>query len=294
MKESRATGRAGCFEPGARDPIDPGARCHVGRQMILSDERRAGEIAEIERFNLIGTAMRVLQAFLNCFRGEGAQIAVGKCSERSFPDADYGYGSHMLSEYRRNEAQLRPQPADNLTMTLRVFLLCLAFSLTVAAQGPFGKKKGSAPASSGPKMSSTQQSNVDKLKGDLATMQAGSQVTPAMKQQLAADLTAMCEGATKPSQASIDKLATDLTAAMADKKLSQAEIAKLTADIYKVLNSAGISADEFNAVVADAKAILTASGVNKNSVQLIVADLQAIGAEFQTQHPTSKTLFRKK
>jgi len=178
-------------------------------------------------------------------------------------------------------------------MIIRVSALCLALALTLGAQGPFGKKKGSSTPSSGPKMSSTQQSNVDKLKSDLAAMQANSQVTPAMKQQLAADLTAMCEGATKPSQASIDKLAADLAAAMADKKLSQAEIAKLTADVYKVLNSAGISADEFNAVVADAKAILTASGVNKSTVQLIVADLQAIGAELQAQHPASKPLLRK-
>ena len=102
-----------------------------------------------------------------------------------------------------------------------------------------------------------------------------------MKQQLAADLTAMAEGATTPSQATVQKLVNDLTAATADKSLSSREIAQLTSDFNKVLNSAGISVSEFNAVVSDAQTILKASGVSSADATLIAADLKAIGAEVQ-------------
>ena len=122
---------------------------------------------------------------------------------------------------------------------------------------------------------------MEKLKRDLESMKGKSQVTPQMKQQLAADLTAMAEGATKPSQASLQKLVNDLTAATADKNLSSREIAQLSSDFYKVLNSAGISAAEFNAVVSDAQTLLKASGVGSADVALIASDLKGIGAEVQ-------------
>lgn len=167
-------------------------------------------------------------------------------------------------------------------MLTRILCITLTAAALLAAQGPFAGKKKSAPPSDMPA-----HTNVDKLKSDLSAIQGKSQVTPAMKQQLANDLMAMCDGATKPSQASVQKLANDLADAIADKKISPAEMAKLTADLNKVLNSAGISMDEFNAVVSDAKAILTASGVTKSDVQLIVSDLQAIGAELKKYAPSS-------
>ena len=101
----------------------------------------------------------------------------------------------------------------------------------------------------------------------------GAPTSQSGEQQLATDLTAMAEGATKPSQAN--------EAAAADKNLSSREIAQLTSDFNKVLNSAGISVSEFNAVVSDAQTILKASGISSSDAALIAADLKAIGAEVQ-------------
>ncbi len=167
-------------------------------------------------------------------------------------------------------------------MTIRLISVLILAALALPAQGPFAAKKRSTSTTS-----TQQHPNVDKLQADLAALLSKSQVTPAMKQQLANDLMAMCDGATKPSQASVQKLADDLSAALADKKISQRELAKLTADLQAVLNSANISMDEFTAVVNDAKTILTASGVSKADVQMIVADLQAIGAELKKHVPST-------
>jgi hypothetical protein len=165
-------------------------------------------------------------------------------------------------------------------------LLCLTLCAALEAQ-PHLPKRGAPTSQSGEhkpdgsNLSTTQQRNVEKLKGDLESIKGKSQVTPQMKQQLAADLTAMAEGATKPSQATVQKLVNDLTAAAADKSLSSREIAQLTSDFNKVLNSAGISVPEFNAVVSDAQTILKASGVTSADSAMIATDLKAIGAEVQ-------------
>jgi len=138
-------------------------------------------------------------------------------------------------------------------------------------------------------ISTTQQRNVEKLKGDLESIKGKSQVTPQMKQQLAADLTAMAEGAAKPSQSSVQKLVNDLTAATMDKSLSSREIAQLTNDFYKVLNSGGISVSEFNAAVTDAQTMLKASGVSSADAAMIATDLKAIGAEVQKSAQGAQT-----
>jgi hypothetical protein len=162
-------------------------------------------------------------------------------------------------------------------MSNRLFL-CLALCAALEAQ-PHLPKRGAPSSQSGEhkpdgsNLSATQQRNLEKLKGDLEAIKGKSQVTPQMKQQLAADLTAMADGATKPSQATVQKLVNDLTAATADKNLSSHEIAQLTNDFYKVLNSAGISASEFNAAISDAQAILKGSGVTSADAALVASDL---------------------
>src|SRR5258708_39528073 len=72
---------------------------------------------------------------------------------------------------------------------------------------------------------------------------------------IAADLTAVAEGATKPSQGTVQKVVKDLTAATAGKNPTSREIPQLTSDFNKDLNSAGNSVPEFNALVSGAQAL---------------------------------------
>lgn len=127
-------------------------------------------------------------------------------------------------------------------------------------------------------VSDQQQENLQKLAGDLEGIQADSEVTQDQVKALSSSLQAMSDGATKPSQESVDKLSTDLSSALDDGNLSTMEQAQLTRDMQAVMNSANIPASEVEAAMTDAKTILTASNVDQADVQLVVSDMQAIYA----------------
>jgi hypothetical protein len=138
-------------------------------------------------------------------------------------------------------------------------------------------------------MSAQQQTNVQTLSNDLNAIKSGSQVTPEQKQALSESLIAMADGATKPSQASVDALSADLSEAMTDGNLSNKEKMQLSNDLAEVMNSANIPKSEVDAAIADAQAVLTASGVDKADVQEIAGDLQAIAKEGQANATATKT-----
>jgi hypothetical protein len=139
-----------------------------------------------------------------------------------------------------------------------------------------------APAGTpAPQTGQPQSSSLQKLVADIATIKSRSQVTPDLKQRLAADLMACASGATKPSQESINKLADDLTAAVSGKKISSADQTQLARDINALLNSASISPAEAQSAGRSASDILEISGATKQDAQLVIADLQAIGAELK-------------
>ena len=125
-------------------------------------------------------------------------------------------------------------------------------------------------------VSDQQQANLQKLSNDLSALQAGSDVTEAQVKALQTSLYAMCDGATKPSQESVNNLGTDLTTALDDGDLSNKEMAQLTHDLEAVLNSAGIPISEFTTVVNNLKAILTSSNIDKTDIEAIAADCKAI------------------
>ena len=187
-----------------------------------------------------------------------------------------------------------------IRMTLSLLILILALPLaaqrrparpsrtpastsTPAAARP--AMAGEVAKPDGARMSATQQQNIDTLTSDLAAIKSGSSVTQKQKQALASDLMAMADGATKPDQALVQSLSTDLSDAMIDGELSSREMAKLAADLEAVMNSASVPASEVNKAIADARAILASSGVDSSDVQTIVGDLKAIAAEAQKHQP---------
>ncbi len=127
-------------------------------------------------------------------------------------------------------------------------------------------------------VSDQQQANLQKLAGDLEGIQGDSEVTQDQVKALSSSLQAMADGATKPSQESVDKLSNDLSGALDDGSLSTMEEAQLTRDMQAVMNSANIPASEVTAAIDDAQTILTASNVDQADVQLVVSDMQAIYA----------------
>ncbi len=158
-------------------------------------------------------------------------------------------------------------------MLKRLLIMAIMFSaLPVFAQRerPQGKL-----------MSDAQQGHVEKLKGDLLSIQEASQVTPAQKEALKSDLMAMVDGAVKPDPALVQKLADDLADALSDGEISSREMAKLVGDLEAVMNGANVSMSEVDKAISDVKAILLSSGVSQADVQQIVRDLEAIAEEAQ-------------
>ncbi len=107
-------------------------------------------------------------------------------------------------------------------LILAIFALTI-FALNTQAQpgGGFKGKKQTQPTTEGEKpkptgnnMSAAQKQNITKLKNDLNAIQSGSQVTDVQKEALKNDLMALCDGATKPDEAMVQKLANDLAEAM--------------------------------------------------------------------------------
>ena len=186
----------------------------------------------------------------------------------------------------RNNAQVMKLPIFHANAVSTALILSTSL---VPVQAQISRTQGrsipttekSSPSVSKPQPSPQQQQNINKLKADLQSIQGKSEVTPQHKQQLADSLMTLAEGTTKPSQASVQKLANDLAAALDDGELSNQKIYQLSQDLEAVLNSANIPQSEVQAVINDTRAILAASNVTSSYVQLIASDLQAIAAELK-------------
>jgi hypothetical protein len=172
-------------------------------------------------------------------------------------------------------------------LLLASLLLTVICSLGSAQRGRTKQQSGAAGTSTTQPMSDAQKRNLQKLQSDLAAIKSGSQVTQAQKDALAADLTSMAQGATRPDSSLVNQLSNDLSRAISDGKVSTAEIAQLSKDIQQVLDSANISSAQVNQAISDAQAILKASGVSQSDAQLVQSDLKAIAAEFQKNKPST-------
>lgn len=131
------------------------------------------------------------------------------------------------------------------------------------------------------KMDPDQQGNIDSLTSQLTALQGNSDVTAEQKEQLSKDLRAAMEGAQKPSEESVSKLASDLVAYTADGKLTTKEIIAIQKDVKAVLDSANITDEEIEALKADVQEIADASNLAKEDVESLVAEVEDIARTAQ-------------
>lgn len=172
--------------------------------------------------------------------------------------------------------------------TVLAILVLVFVPLAVDAQ----RKSHERP--SGKRMSETQQQNVDQLKSDAKEIKQGSQVTQEQKDALKNDLMSMAKGASKPDPTLVQKLANDLSQAMADGNITGKEKTQLMKDMESVMNSANISTEQVNKAISDAQTILTASGISKADVQTIANDMKAIVSEAQKNVQKAKGQMQEK
>jgi hypothetical protein len=125
------------------------------------------------------------------------------------------------------------------------------------------------------------QQSVSKLRADLTAIKANTPATAGQKQQLAKDLIAAAQGASKPSQSTATDLANSVAAAFAEKPLADKDCSRLLSDLAAVLNPAKIQASQMQAIYADIQAIFQANGMARKDAVKIVDQVKAVAAETQ-------------
>ena len=126
-----------------------------------------------------------------------------------------------------------------------------------------------------------QQQSIAKLKTDFAAFKAGSEITAEQKQQLTKDLSATAQGATKPSQSSLTKLANDLSSALTGKTLPAADQSRLAQNLAAILNGSNLPATQAQTIAFEIQSILQGAGVKRENALPVVNDLKVIAAEVQ-------------
>jgi hypothetical protein len=148
-------------------------------------------------------------------------------------------------------------------------------------QGVTPPSAPAAPAASAaPSQSLTpQQTILVRLQSDMGAIKAAP--TDEQKQKLARDLTATAMGATKPTQASISKLADSLAIALGEKTLTPESRGRLLQDLHGALNGASLPPTQMAAIVSDTQAIFQTAGVSRAAAAAVAADLKKVAAEIQ-------------
>lgn len=139
---------------------------------------------------------------------------------------------------------------------------------------PTPARQSAAPAPSGPL-----QQSLARVRADLAAIQANSPVTVTQKQQLAKDLLACAQGASKPSAATVAALADSLVSALAQKPLPEASRQRLVSDLAAVLNPANLPPAQMQAIYNDIQAIFQANGLPRAEAVKLADQARAIAAE---------------
>ena len=145
-------------------------------------------------------------------------------------------------------------------------------------------KAAPQPANGAPALPEAQQQNITRLQADLAALVTKTQVTPGLPQQFQKDLIGAVQGPAKAGRESISRLAEDLTAALAERKLSATQQGRLAKDLHVVLNSA-YTPMEAQVHGNEMLTILKTIGVGPAEVQTVTNDLKAIAAELQRNAP---------
>jgi len=135
----------------------------------------------------------------------------------------------------------------------------------------------------------TQQSTVRNLVTNATAALADGTFSNTEVQQLITDLDGIAAGATKPSQASVDQLANDLSAALQDKQLSAGDFETLATDAQAVLTSANITTVQVMTIAADVQNVFSKLNISTDQLLAIGSDLLKIYSEVTGKTATTGT-----
>jgi hypothetical protein len=113
---------------------------------------------------------------------------------------------------------------------------------------------------------------------DAFSDRADTNSAAAQKPSLISNLTAAASG-TKPSPASISKLADDLITAMAGNEKLRLQHLKLAQEVHAIFNSSHLSSAQQQKIFADVQTLLQNGGVPPDNATNVVNDIKTIAAE---------------
>jgi len=153
--------------------------------------------------------------------------------------------------------------------------------VTQAEQGnpPATTPAHPAPAQTDPVLAATLR-NIANLHTDFAALGnlADTNSADTQKQLLQNDLALAAQG-TKPSSASVAKLADDLAKATTGKVKADATHQKLAQNLHAIFNSSHLSPSQQQMIFDDTRKLLQSSGVALEDATNVVNDIQQIAAE---------------
>jgi hypothetical protein len=119
---------------------------------------------------------------------------------------------------------------------------------------------------------------VARLQAELAAIQPNSTVTSTQKLRLAQDVVAVAQG-TKPSLATAQKWAEDVSTALAEKQLSPANRARFVQELDAVLNPGKYPQAKPEGIYADIQAIFQENGLARAKAVTIANHVRAMATE---------------
>jgi hypothetical protein len=126
-----------------------------------------------------------------------------------------------------------------------------------------------------------QQMAMAHLQADFAAFKPNSPATAEQKQKLARDLMALAQGAQKPAFGRFNKLAEDISAALAQKNLSEGTRSRLLQDLNGAFNPANVQPTQMQDIFSDVQAIFQSNGSTRKEAVAIADDVKAITGEIQ-------------
>ncbi len=126
-----------------------------------------------------------------------------------------------------------------------------------------------------------QQVAVSKLQTAIAQIRPDSQVTADQKQQLARELVAAAQGASKPSLQSATKAAEDLSALLSQKLLSTATRTRLAQDLYAAVNPGSLQPTQMDGTFSDIQAIFQANGIERKEAVKATDSVKTLSGELK-------------
>ncbi len=126
-----------------------------------------------------------------------------------------------------------------------------------------------------------QQVAVSKLQTAISQIRPDSQVTADQKQQLARELVAAAQGASKPSMQSATKAAEDLSALLSQKLLSTATRTRLAQDLYAAVNPGSLQPTQMDGTFSDIQAIFQANGIERKEAVKATDSVKTLSGELK-------------